>query len=208
MKTAVMMCGEIRDGVRQFEHLKKFFIDGICPDIYIQTYKCEQSDQIIDLYQPKKFIIEDQNDVAEEIETISSVYTHNIDGSCTKRRFLSMLRNRKLVSSLLDETYDRVLISRLDCYGTQSIATTFYTTDLCIPRGGDYGGILDLCAWGSHKDIMYYCSLADNVERYWRNGVTLHPETMLSYHLRSNKDIQIARVDMALFLRDDHFNKY
>jgi hypothetical protein len=55
---------------------------------------------------------------------------------------------------------------------------------------------------GSYEQMKYYCDLYDFAETYFKEGCRFHPETMLKYHLDKNKDIDIERVPINIYLRN------
>jgi len=205
MKVAVLLSGQIRDGVDVFNDSKKFLLDDIDCDVYIHSYECEQSDKIFNLYNPRKCVFECQKNI--DLGKDLNKYT-NKSGETNVLNCLSMWRKRKLVFELIDDFYDVVYVSRLDCYGNKPLKEFLNKEELNIPSGGDYGGILDLMAWGSLEDMKYYTSLFDKIDEYYNDGkgVRFHPETLLAYHLKQNPSIKINRVPLKIKLRGSMFN--
>jgi hypothetical protein len=205
VKTAILLSGEIRNGIDIFNNLKMFFFDYIDCDVYIHSYQCEHSDKILNLYKPKKCVFEDQKSI--NLNKDLEKYT-NKAGETNVLNCFSMWRKRKLVFELIDNFYDVVYVSRLDCYGNKPLKEFLNKEELNIPYGGDYGGVLDLMAWGSLEDIKYYTSLFEKIDEYYNDGkgVRFHPETLLAHHLKQNPSIKINRVPLKITLRGRVFN--
>ena len=74
-----------------------------------------------------------------------------------------------------------------------------------IPRTGDWcGGINDQIAYGSIHAMQKYTQLVDNIEKYLSQGISVHPETLLAWHLRMCM-IQVIRFDFEYSLqKPDH----
>lgn len=61
--------------------------------------------------------------------------------------------------------------------------------------GGSWGGgIPDIFAMSSYKNMKYYSYLYDYLIPYYKMGVKFHPETMLKYHLE-RKNIELNYLD-------------
>ena len=205
MKVAALISGQIRDGVSVFEGVKNFLLNDINPDVYIHSYNCDQSKQIIELYNPKKYILEDQN--KNNLEKDTSKYTNKAPET-NVYNCLNMWRKRKLNFEALDGCYDIIFVSRFDSYICEaSLKDYLFKDSLNIPERGDCGGINDLMAWGSYEDMKYYTSLYDKIDEYYNRGVRFHPETLLSFHLRQNSSLKLNRVSVKVKLRDHIHNR-
>lgn len=204
MKIAVLLSGQIRDGVEVFDGVRNFIFNNLSSDVYIHSYNCEKSKQILNLYNPKKYVLENQEEV--QLGKDTSKYTRKA-GETNVFNCLSMWRKRKLNFELIDDSYDMVFVSRFDCYGNNLPLRDFLKKEtLNIPMGGDYrGGIFDLMAWGSYEDMKYYTSLYDKIDDYYDNGVLFHPEFLLGHHLKQNPSIKINRVPVKITLRNKLF---
>ena len=74
-------------------------------------------------------------------------------------------------------------------------------TNLVIPKGLDgRGGYQDSFAFGSVEDMNVYNSVYNNVEYYAKNGIMVHPEYILRYHLDYN-NVPVNRIDFPMLLR-------
>lgn len=208
MKVAVLLSGQIRDGIEVFDGVKNFLLTDLSPDVYIHSYNCEKSEQILNLYNPKKYVLENQKEV--DLGKDPSKYTHKA-GETNVSNCLNMWRKRKLNFELIANDYDIVYVSRLDCYCNNTPLKDFLIQEtLNIPERGNFGGILDIMAWGSYENMKYYTSLYDKIDDYYNDGhgVRFHPETLLAHHLRQNPSIKINRVPVKITLRNHVFNNH
>ncbi len=205
MKCAVLLSGEIRDGLKYLDQNFNFFLKNNDVDVYIHSYRCDEEDQITKFYKPKWAIFEVKKQYVKQelIDFVSS----NKAGETVPYNALHMWRKRKEVFKLIEKyNYDKIFLTRFDSYGDKNISNYFDKSSLVIPQGGDFrGGIFDLCCLGSYEQLKYYCDLYDFAETYSKEGCLFHPETMLKYHLDKNKDIIIERVPINIYLRDSLF---
>lgn len=207
MKVAVLLSGQMRDGIEVFDGVKNFLLTDLSPDVYIHSYNCEKSEQLLNIYNPKKYVLENQEEVNLGKDPLK--YTHKA-GETNISNCLNMWRKRKLNFELIDNDPDIVYVSRLDCYANNTLLKNFLIQEtLNIPEKGDFGGILDIMAWGSYENMKYYTSLYDKIDDYYHdgNGVRFHPETLLAHHLSQNTSIKINRVPVKITLRNQIFNR-
>lgn len=81
------------------------------------------------------------------------------------------------------------------------IPETLQSNTLYIPKGSDwFGGINDQIAYGDHSVMIKYSNLVDKIECYFDQGINLHPETLLAWHLKMNF-INIYRIDFHYQIR-------
>jgi len=205
MKCAVLLSGEIRDGLKYLDQNFNFFMKNNNIDVHIHSYRCEEEDEIIKYYKPKYAVFEPKKNYINQ--NIIDVVSSNKAGETIPSNVLHMWRKRKEVFKLIEKyQYDKIFITRFDCFGDKNISEYFDKTSLVIPQGGDFrGGIFDLCCLGSYDQIKYYCDLYDFAEVYAKEGCLFHPETMLKYHLEKNIDITIERVPINVYLRNSLF---
>lgn len=54
-----------------------------------------------------------------------------------------------------------------------------------IPKGSDWiGGINDQLAYGNFDTMMKYTNVIDHIKKYLSQGIKIHPETLLAWHLK------------------------
>lgn len=77
---------------------------------------------------------------------------------------------------------------------------------LCIPTGSDYcGGISDSFAYGPTNLLKIYADLGNRMMDYCKEGIPLHPETMLRYHLVNKHHLVIKRTTNRFYIRQEGF---
>ena len=111
-----------------------------------------------------------------------------------------MFKNRmnciKLIKDYQYETgknYDIIISTRCDLRFEDKIHFHQFSKDgIHIPSNNDWGGINDQFAFGNYEDMMLYLDLYNNLNNLLDRGITLHPETLLKFHL-IDKNMKISR---------------
>jgi hypothetical protein len=63
-----------------------------------------------------------------------------------------------------------------------------------IPRGADWAnGINDQIAYGDIHSMGWYCECIDHIQKYCKDGIIFHPESLLKHHLNQSPDFKIER---------------
>jgi hypothetical protein len=204
MKVAVLFTGQIRDGINYTNQNYNFFIKDVNPDIYIHSYECDGINSIVDFYKPKYAFFEKLENIKLDENLIKKCEQNKVFYETVTTNVLYMWRKRKEGFKLIPpNVYDKILFTRFDCYGDKSILEYLNNSELMIPEKRDYhNGINDLCCLGSYEQVKYYTDLYDYVEDYLSEKCIFHPETFLRYHLNKNKNIDIKRIDVKLYLRN------
>ncbi len=209
MKIAVLFSGRINDSIEQYNNFMKSIIQFNEVDFFISYSKTNNKqtvDNFIEMYKPKKFVenIEQQYDIAK--------YKAN---SKNPMNILYMFQNRIQVINLFDEyvtetgsQYDILISTRCDLWYFQSININAFNINHDdkllyiingIGQGGmencDSGGMNDQFAMGNYNSISTYLRLYDDLFNMLNNNIILHPETLLLEYIINN-NIHIRRFDM------------
>lgn len=234
-RTAICISGQPRFLHKGFEHIKKNIIESNenC-DVFIHTWhdktlvgqsydgafwnigrtdtvKNNIDQEIINLYKPKRILI-------EKPKTFDySVYTER-HGEASPNITLSMLYSIKTANQLKIEfekennfTYDAVIRTRFDAGPLVSInvqnynLNEFFSLDLI-----DNPDVF--CDWinfSNSKNMDVYSNLYDYLEEYWKQDrVSLVPENMFFHHVSTKHKLPVNKLKKSFFLiRDENFNQ-
>jgi hypothetical protein len=69
-----------------------------------------------------------------------------------------------------------------------------------IPACNGYGGVNDQVAYGNFDSMKTYCFLVDRILEYCKSGVTFHPETFVTHHLKKS-DLKIIYLKWLYTIR-------
>ena len=123
----------------------------------------------------------------------------------------SMFYNNKKCVELIENSstqYDVILRYRTEvCYQIPfKIPDVIKPNTVYIPNNYDWGGINDQIAYGDLESMKTYTELYDNINNYNRKyNITIHPETLLKYHLQKNKmNIVRFEFDYSLIKKENY----
>ena len=197
MKIAILLSGHAMEYQSCFPSLKTNILDHFNSDIYIHSYKSDCSNEVIDLYNPKKIVLEDENDCIKICTFPYKTFSY-IPNPMNQYH---MWRKRKLCFDLIEEEYDLLIQTRFDCKYLSSLKIEeINPNQYNIPSGGNYeGGIFDMFCISSQKNMKYYFSLFDFLEEYTKEEL-FHSERLLKKHLLLS-NTEINRFDYPIILR-------
>jgi hypothetical protein len=147
---------------------------------------------------------EDHKNMMEELGIRTSNFENielNIIWEQLQRRGFScsmFYNNKRNMDMIIDsqKQYDIIMKYRTEIIINQNcfdIPDNLENDTIYVPDGYDWGGINDQLAYGNQQSMVKYSSLYDKIERYCgQEGVHPHPETILSYHLKS-EGLKIVR---------------
>jgi hypothetical protein len=209
MKIAICLSGMMRNFELTFPRFKKYIIDIHNPDIFFSGYPNKQGIQyckkkILDLYQPKNYIIQDYNDeirkkicnneqkyyVNKRLETpINNVFSqyYNIYKSDKLRQEYEINNSFK---------YDIVIRSRIDVYYFKSFSSEELSLAsqgfVLIPDEWDFKvvhakAVSDSFAMSNSINMSTYSNLYNKIDEYFNDGCLFHAETLIGYHIDKEK---------------------
>lgn len=173
--------------------IKKHILDKNDVDVFIHSWSTEFKDELVDIYKPKKYLIEQQIDFGERSLRFQSL----------KSRWYSNKQVVELKSEYEKENnfkYDFVMIYRLDCMFNKDVIFSefdneyFYNSHIneCGDPGpsnpsdynshchcAGYGAYADLWFFGNSDNINLFGTLYDSWDRY---GIE-SPHKVIIHHL-------------------------
>jgi hypothetical protein len=231
MRVALLLSGLTRSALSCYENLHEVLLSKHDVDIYISTYKQsnisggddtkqefteDDVESVIELYKPKKIIVEDYNFLKNEFVSKYSRYT--IEQTCIPIRQTSSFYKLNNVFELVPEGYDIYIASRMDVLflGDFNLESFLNKKTLSIPsnsykqttsengyyysRLSDNLGILNAIAVGNYENVKCYCSIYQYLDELClQDGHIFHPEFLTLKYLQK-KSIQIERFDLDFAL--------
>jgi hypothetical protein len=234
MRIAILLSGQLRNIDIGYEFIRKNLMDGYNCDVFIHSWYDSNSigtkfshwwpstlqigsdKKVIDMYRPKKFLIEPQ----EEID----VKTYNADkyeGAYRVFATLSMFRSIQKCNQIKNEyviesgtDYDVVVRARFDFGLFTKIEYEKYDYQNKIFFKDDCNHIPNLCmndhfAFGSSKNMNYYCNTFDEIENiYYNMRYDFNPEIFLGVNLKKIQKIECMNIKIRSgIIRDRDINK-
>ena len=192
MKIALCISGKFRNSIFCFPTIYRNFILNYDTDVFIHTW--DDIDDALNLYQPKKILVENEKDVLKlELAKLDLSNEVKVNPYSNINNNILMYYGVKKVIEMVDDSYDFIIRIRPDLYlNTKLHLDTIFDDlnnkkyDLQIPNSRqNHNGMNDQIAIGKFKQMKYYSSLIDNVNvisnsiKYW------HPETILDVFLKT-----------------------
>ncbi len=150
--------------------IDKSFIEKFIKELNIIEYNIEE------VYPPKELFNRSKKPETN-IKNMWSMYYHN-------KKCYQMIEKSRI-------KYDYILKFRSDI-SYEKFNISINTESIYIPKIYDHGGINDQIAMANKEKMNWYCSLIDYIDMYSKEGIILHPETLLKHHLRN---LPITRFD-------------
>jgi|ETNmetMinimDraft_9_1059917.scaffolds.fasta_scaffold51039_1 hypothetical protein len=193
--------------------IKKHILDKNDVDVFIHSWSTEFKDKLVDIYKPKKHLIERQIDFGED-----TLRYHSI-----KSRWYSNKKVVELKSEYEKENnfkYDFVMIYRFDCMFNKDVVFSefdnkyFYNSHVdechkghCHCEG--MGMYADLWFFGNTDDINLFGELYDSWDKYEIEKSVLDKNKMISPHkviVHHFKEIGLSSKVKHYFVeRYDHY---
>jgi hypothetical protein len=149
------------------------------------------------------------------VKTFLNYEFHNLETLGTMSSYIhmkkmcSMFYNQKRCLDMIIQSaisFDIVFKWRTEIYFDDNIKlkindiANIRENTIYIPNCNDWGGLNDQIAYGNLNTMKLYSDLYNHLTTY--NTVRCHPETLLKYHVTTNK-INIERFDFGYYLKRD-----
>lgn len=206
MRIAFLIIGRLDTFENMYPKFKKNILDPLSPDIFFSGYPNKKGieyckEKIESLWRPKKYILREYvEDVRREVHPNDEIFNQNKRPESTPQTWLSGIYNVKLCNQLKNDyenknsfRYDVVVKCRTDLDWYKSISNDELELakngNILIPTAWDFKcvhplGTSDVIAISDSAGIDKYSSLIDNVDTYWNEGNTFHPESFLGIHIQ------------------------
>ena len=186
MKIALCFCGQARSFEKGYDYYKNNLLTQYDVDVYIHSWKFEDSNKLVDLYKPKDYLFEDKL-----MGNYDDLYTRTPNAQKWPPRFTySALYSMKESSKLIDGKYDWVIKTRTD-YALNVVIpfSELNNNKLYIPNcrmvpERDFGN--DQFAFSSQENMLKYMSTFDCVDEYYESGVVFIGEDLMQANLRKH----------------------
>lgn len=201
MKTALCFACTGRSIEYTFDNIKENLIDDIpnC-DVIVYLAKGPKSDlakEYIETLDNAKVYVEEE----EDIDLSPYTFRPNWPGRANSSHqiFMNMVKSRSYMKTLIEKQntdYDRVIFSRMDVIFEEPVNKLICDLDLSnlwVPYFHNWGGYNDRFAVSNKENMFEYFSLYENLADYCREGLILHAETSLKYHLDYKTNVDTKR---------------
>lgn len=189
-KIALCLSGLIRNSYFCFPYIYDSFLNqGLDVDVFIHTWN---ESPIINLYNPKNLMIENQKDILDfilpQINLNSDV---RIEGRIANN--VSMYYSIKRCNDLVDDEYDIIVRCRFDLLLQEDIQFKNIVQDILDKKYDIYipntefnmGGYNDQLAIGSYSSMKLYSDCYFSLVEISNKIKRWHPETFLKEYLDS-----------------------
>ena len=210
LRVALCLSGQMRTYKQCYYKLKKNIIDVLEPDIFIHTWKdtgtkigdmettCVSKSELKEMYNPISLNVEEfKKDFFYAMHNLK--IPKKLKGVSGHKTILPMHHKMKACNELKKKQekrqgalYDVVIKSRPDMYINEKIPeSTLYCFNILWHYGWTDldNQVSDMFALSSSKNMDYYCSILDNIQKYWNDNVFLAGGTLMKYHVKQT-DIQ------------------
>lgn len=236
-KVALCISGHLRTFEDNFLALKTNLIDQFNCDIFISTYdtigaihRAHDSrivqanttsyyEKIYKLFSPKKIEIEPQRHF-----NITPLMRKRVVDHRDVNGVLSMFYKIRGANNLKKQyeyengfVYDCVIRYRPDIFLESSLNISEHTdfSFIHFPEMGHYSGYNDQLAFSNSKNMDYYSSLFDEIEKYLELGCPMVPERLLKFHLDQGR-VSIAKNNIKYIIKrpdghvlvNDHLERF
>ena len=177
-----------------FDHLSEFFSRDHEVDFFIHSWEGDLSERIIDLYQPKEYLFEDQ----KKFEIPKYVIGSEKRCQNVYSRWYSQMMSNKLLDRQIDSgLYDYVVSSRFDIGWKKKIDFESLNKDILYYPGGISNArkILDYWFVANVSNMHRFCKLFDSLDEYNMPGkkdevcslnkkLGISPHRLAKFHLK------------------------
>ena len=184
MKIALCFCGQARSYDIGYDYYWKNLLSQFDVDIYIHSWKFEESGKMLEMYMPKEYLFEDKL-----VGNYDAIYTNTPNPHKWPPRFTySALYSMAQVNSLIDGDYDWVIKTRTDYALNVRIPfdeldrTKLYIPNCRMVPERDFGN--DQFAFGSQETMNKYMTTWNRVDEYYESGVQFIGEDLMQANLR------------------------
>jgi hypothetical protein len=188
MKIALCFAGQARSFEKGFEYYKRNLLNHYDVDVYIHSWKINEQQKIIDLYQPLEYCFEDP-----PFTDANSRYTHTPDATKYPPRnnylqFYSINKVKELICENI--RYDWIIRSRMD-YALNTVIpfaeldkNKLYIPNCRMVPERDFGN--DQFAFSSQENMFKYMSTFKNIDKYYNSGVQFVGEELMKANLHEH----------------------
>lgn len=193
MKIALCFSGQPRSFRAGYQYYRDNLLEHYDVDVFIHSWNSERNDEIVELYKPKAYEFQDTL-----VGDYDKLYTntpnpHKWPPRFTVAALYSMYKSMLLKCSAESQSqtkYDWVIKSRTDYALNGKIpfesleATKLYIPDCRMTAARDFGN--DQFAFGSSAVMDKRMSIWPHMNDYYRSGVQMIGEDMMSAHIKAN----------------------
>jgi len=183
MKIALCLCGQARSFEEGYKYYKNNLFSHYNVDVYIHSWKFVLSENLINIYNPKKYEFE-----TPLVGNYDSQYKNTPNLLKHPPRFTyNMLYSMYKCSQLVEGDYDWVIKSRTDYALNVKIPFAdlenkkLYIPNCRMTPERDFGN--DQFAFGSKEIMMKYMSTYLNIDKYYDSGYQFIGEDMMKANL-------------------------
>ena len=183
MKIALCFSGQARSFEKGYEYFKYNLLSQYDVDVYIHSWKFQESNRLVELYKPKDYLFEDIL-----MGNYDAFYTRTPNAQKHPPRFTySMFYSKNEVRKLIDGQYDWVISTRTDYalnlripFGELDNSKLYIPNCRMVPER-DFGN--DQFAFSSQENMMKYMSTFENIDEYYENGAMFIGENLMQANL-------------------------
>lgn len=238
MKVAVCISGQLRTYEKCYDNLRKYILEPLKADVFIQIWDTVgashkelpsnayqdkvNENTILDMYKPKKLVIESQPKNAHD-----NLYGKKVPDILKKieplhyKSALSMFYQIKKCNDLAITysrehkfQYDIIVRVRPDTMFLEKIPENLIKKTIQTPNMVYYADyaidtryqVCDKFAFGGEKGMIKYTSVWDKIEEYWVDPIGNNPpfthkvgERLLKFHVDNEKDLIAKPFFMKLY---------
>ena len=216
IKTALYLCGAIRNLEISAPNIIKYIIEPNNCDVFIHAWNIKNTsygihrkqpdtnidinvDKIVDLYKPKLIQLDAQSKCTIDYDFIVPptlpLSIDNFQYMCYSLQQCNRLRQSSQIK------YDYCIRGRFDLIVSKYINVTDYDTAMfngLKQYDHDPKYISDNFFITSSPNMDYACNLYDNIRRLYNNGVLYNPEMMLTSYIMETLPITINNFGVSV----------
>jgi hypothetical protein len=187
MKIALVLSGQLRSFQQGFNFIKKNLLDHYDIDVYFHTWSKNWDDNVIKLYNPKSFLVEDDSIFNEFKQYKIMSNNHPAKNTIMMYRsikYADMLRKNSYIN------YDWILRTRFDFALNKKInfedleKHKMYFCD--TRKNDDRTTVHDQFAIMNANHMNTYSNVYENIDSYHDDGCVINGEDLLIWHLNKN----------------------
>ena len=194
MKIAVCISGQIRS----WNQVKDNIIQNIFKDNTDVFFVCDEDLSISNI----------DNEITKELqpfydESILGHFNSNKNNETSVESCINMFYKIMKCNQLKIQhenkhnfKYDTVVRLRTDTNFQKPLIFLEDKDKIFTPHNCVGGGVCDQFAYGSSDLMDKFCDLFPNIKKYFDEGCSFHPETLLQYHCKK-LDLNIIREDVG-----------
>lgn len=211
MKIALCLSGQIRSFKIAFEYMNKNLLSCNDVDVYFHTWSKNWDDDVLSLYKPKNFIIEDQSCFRLKKQDYR-IAGNNHPAFNT----FMMYRSNMMVNTIrksFDIKYDWIIRTRFDFALNTKIDFSLLNSEkmyYCNTRSNsNYTEVNDQVVISKNEGMDMITSIYHNIDRYHDEGCIVNGENLLQWHLFKNNSLNanvVEYIDLNPPFNDGNYN--